>query len=86
MNLAVIGSGKIGSTAARLFVGAGHRVAIAKRRGPESLRDLERELGGAAHAATVEDAVRFGEIVLVAVPFRAIDELLARHLPDARVV
>jgi 8-hydroxy-5-deazaflavin:NADPH oxidoreductase len=86
MKLAVIGSGKIGSTTARLFVDAGHQVAIANRRGPESLKDLERELGGAAHAATVEDAVRFGEIVLVAVPFGAIDELPAAAFAGKIVV
>jgi predicted dinucleotide-binding enzyme len=77
MKIGVIGSGKIGSTAARLFGAAGHEVAIANRRGPESLRPLEQELGGAVHAATVEDAARFGELVLVAVPFAAIGTLPA---------
>ncbi len=67
MKIGVIGSGKIGSTMARLSVAAGHQVAIANRRGPESLRDLERELGGAVHATTVPDAAQFGEIMLVAV-------------------
>lgn len=77
MKIAVIGSGKIGSTAARLFVAAGHEVAIANRRGPESLRALEEELGEGVEAATVEDAVYLGDIVLVAVPLGAIDALPA---------
>lgn len=123
MKIAIIGSGKIGSTAARLFIGAGHEVAIANRRGPQSLEPLQRELGAALQPASIEDAVRFGDVVLVAVPLHAIDalpaasfagkivvdannyypnrdghipeldrdettssELLARHLPGARVV
>ena len=77
MKIAIIGSGMIGSTAARLFVAAGHEVAIANRRGPESLQPLENELGEALHAAGVDGAVRFGEVVLVAVPFGAIDALPA---------
>jgi 8-hydroxy-5-deazaflavin:NADPH oxidoreductase len=77
MDIAIIGSGKIGSTAARLFTAAGHDVAIANSRGPESLHDLEGELGARARAATVQDAARFGELVLVAIPFGAIDQLPA---------
>jgi 8-hydroxy-5-deazaflavin:NADPH oxidoreductase len=123
MKIAIIGSGKIGSTAARLFIGAGHEVAIANRRGPQSLKPLRLELGAALQPASTEDAIRFGDVVLVAVPLYAIDalpaasfagkivvdannyypnrdghipeldrdettssELLARHLPGARVV
>jgi predicted dinucleotide-binding enzyme len=77
MKIAIIGSGMIGSTVARLSVAAGHEVAIANRRGPESLQPLENELGEALHAAGVDDAVRFGEVVLVAVAFGAIDALPA---------
>jgi predicted dinucleotide-binding enzyme len=122
MRIGIIGSGKIGATAARLFVNAGHEVAIANSRGPETLRALTEELGGDARAATPDEAASFGELVLVAIPFGryrelpsppagtvVIDannyypgrdgnfaeldddsttssELLAAHLPDARVV
>jgi predicted dinucleotide-binding enzyme len=37
VKIAVIASGKIGSTAARLFLEADHDVVIANRRGPGSL-------------------------------------------------
>ena len=50
MRIGVVGSGKIGATAARLFVGAGHQTAIANSRGPESLADLVSELGDLARA------------------------------------
>jgi 8-hydroxy-5-deazaflavin:NADPH oxidoreductase len=75
VRIGVIGSGKIGGTAARLFADAGHEVAIANSRGPESLAGLAEEIG--AQAATVEDAARFGDVVLVAIPLRAYDGLPA---------
>ena len=37
MRIGIIGSGKIGATAAKLFTRAGHEVAIANSRGPGSL-------------------------------------------------
>ncbi len=77
MRIGIVGSGKIGATAARLFVGAGHEVAVSNSRGPDSLGDLAAELGDGARAATVEDAARFGELVLVAIPAKAYTELPA---------
>jgi len=121
MKIGVIGAGKIGSTASRLFTAAGHEVWIANSRGPETLADLAAEVG--ATAATVEHAITEGNVLLVAIPLGhypeipaalvaskiVIDannyyprrdghiseldddsttssELLARHLPGARIV
>jgi 8-hydroxy-5-deazaflavin:NADPH oxidoreductase len=67
MRIGIIGSGQIGSTAARRFVRLGHEVRIANSRGPQSMRSLVRELGPSAEATTVEDAARFGDVVLVAI-------------------
>ena len=69
MKIGVIGSGNIGATAARLFAGAGHEVAISNSRGGAGLESLVAELGGNARATGTEEAARFGEVVLVAVPF-----------------
>lgn len=63
--------------AARLFVGAGHEVAIANSRGPESLRNMVRELGPRAHAMGVADAARFGDVILLAVPWHLEEALPA---------
>src|SRR5690606_40324310 len=59
MKIGIIGSGMIGETAARLFVKAGHEAAITNSRGPESLKELVRELGPQARATSVEDAAAF---------------------------
>jgi predicted dinucleotide-binding enzyme len=69
MKIGIIGAGNIGATAAKLFVDAGHEVAISNSRGPETLRGLVAELGGRAQAVTVEKAAKFGEVVLISIPF-----------------
>jgi predicted dinucleotide-binding enzyme len=69
MKIGIIGAGNIGANAARLFVGAGHEVAISNSRGPETLRDLIAELGPRSQAASVEGAAKFGEVIFISVPF-----------------
>jgi 8-hydroxy-5-deazaflavin:NADPH oxidoreductase len=86
MRIGIIGSGRIGSTAARLFAAAGHDVTIANSRGPESLGELVDEIGPNAQAATVADAARDAEIVLVAVPLRAYSELPAEAFAGKVVI
>lgn len=75
MKIGIIGAGNIGATAARLFVEAGHEVAVSNSRGVESLQDFVAELGQRAQAMTVDEAARFGEIVLLAVPWRSPEAL-----------
>jgi predicted dinucleotide-binding enzyme len=77
MRIGIIGSGNIGSTTARLFANAGHEVTVANSRGPESLGELVGELGPKAKAATVADAARNSDVVLVAVPLKAYTDLPA---------
>jgi len=82
MKIGIIGAGYIGATAAHLFIDAGHEIAIANSRGPETLRELAGELGPQARAATVEDAARFGEVVLLAIPFKDYTTLPVDALRD----
>lgn len=69
MKIGIIGAGNIGANAARLFIKAGHEIAIANSRGAETLKDLVAELGDQARAVLVEDAITFGEIVFISIPF-----------------
>lgn len=77
MKIGIIGAGDIGGTAAKLFVEAGHDVAIANSRGAETLQDLVAQIGERAQAVSVEEAANFGEIVLVSIPFGRYKELPA---------
>jgi predicted dinucleotide-binding enzyme len=70
MKIAIIGAGKIGSTAARQFLKAGHDVVVSNSRDPETLSALVAELGDGARAMSVTDAAQWGEIVMLAIPFR----------------
>ncbi len=69
MKIGIIGAGNIGANAAKLFVKAGHEVAVANSRGAETLTDLVAELGENAQAVSIEEAANFGEIVFVSIPF-----------------
>ena len=75
MKIGIIGAGNIGGTAAKLFAEAGHEIAIANSRGPETLTETVAEIGGSAKAVTVEEAIKFGEIVFVSIPLGKINEL-----------
>jgi predicted dinucleotide-binding enzyme len=86
LKIGILGAGRIGSVAARLFVVAGYEVAISNSRGPESLRQLAEELGPRARAATTDDAARFGEVVLLAVPWHVRDALPGAGLLHDKIV
>ncbi|MGA9842645.1 MAG: NADPH-dependent F420 reductase [Nitrososphaeraceae archaeon] len=87
MKIGIIGSGNIGGTAAKLFVNAGHEVAISNSRGPESLISLVNSIGPNIKAKTVEDAVKFGDVILLAIPWRKRQDLLSvSELFDGKIV
>jgi 8-hydroxy-5-deazaflavin:NADPH oxidoreductase len=79
MKIGIIGAGHIGSTLARHFAKSGHTVGLSNSRGPGSLAALVRSIGPNACAMTTEEAVKFGEVILLAVPWRT-----AEALPDSR--
>lgn len=85
MRIGVIGAGNIGGTLARHLVGAGHEVAISNSRGPDTLKDLVSDIGGSIQAMTAEDAARFGEEVVVSIPFGRYRELPADPM-DGKIV
>lgn len=86
MKIGIIGSGNIGAAAARLFASAGHEVAVSNSRGGAGLESLISELGGGARATGIEEAARFGEVVLVAVPFGKYETLPAEAFEGKVVI
>jgi 8-hydroxy-5-deazaflavin:NADPH oxidoreductase len=80
-----IGSGRIGSTVARLSVAAGHRVIMSNSRGPGTLNELVTELGPLARAATGEAAAG-SEIVVVTIPLLAYQSVPAAPLAGKPVI
>jgi predicted dinucleotide-binding enzyme len=75
MRIGIIGAGNIGGTLTRRLTELGHDVAVANSRGPASLMLLTRETG--ARAGSVEEVVRSADLVVLAVPLKAVSELPA---------
>jgi predicted dinucleotide-binding enzyme len=67
----LIGSGRIGSTVARLATAAGYDVVLSNSRGPETLTDLVADIGPQARAATPAEAAAAGDMVVVTIPLKA---------------
>jgi predicted dinucleotide-binding enzyme len=84
MEIGIIGSGNIGGTLARRFTELGHQVKIANSRGPESLKAFAAETG--ATAATVEEAARAKDLVIVTIPEAAVPKLPAGILAGTSAV
>jgi len=74
LKIGVIGSGHIGGTIGGLWVKAGHPVLFSSRH-PEELKDLVGGLGPLAQAGTVEQAIAFGDVVFIAVPYGAVPQI-----------
>ncbi|GJD48992.1 hypothetical protein OPKNFCMD_1718 [Methylobacterium crusticola] len=70
LRIGIVGAGNIGGTIGALWVKAGHPVLFASRH-PEDLAPLVEKLGPLARAGTVEEALAFGDAVLLAVPYKA---------------
>lgn len=86
MKIGILGSGMIGGTLARLFDAVGHHVTVANSRGSDSLAELVAELSDRARAGSVEEAIAFGEVVLLAIPYGNYEQLPARLLAGKIVV
>jgi 8-hydroxy-5-deazaflavin:NADPH oxidoreductase len=76
MKICIIGSGHIGAGLARAWVGKGHAVVFGAR-SPEKpeLVEICRSIG--ASAATIAAGVEHAEVVVIAAPFAALDDVLA---------
>lgn len=86
MNIAIIGAGAIGSAIAQALSRAGIDVAIANSRGPESLRELARQLGPRVRVVGREEAAR-ADLVFLAVNWSKIPAALEGLGPwDGRIL
>ncbi len=72
--IGVIGSGHIGGTIGGLWVKAGHPVMFSSRH-PDELKDLVARLGPLASAGAVAQAIAFGDVVFIAVPYGALPQI-----------
>jgi 8-hydroxy-5-deazaflavin:NADPH oxidoreductase len=74
LKIGIIGTGHIGGALASLWVSAGHEVLMSSRH-PQELQALAHSLGPKAHVGTPAEAARFGEVVLISVPYGALPQV-----------
>ena len=87
MRVGVIGAGSMGAILARHLATLGHQVSIANSRGPESLTAVAAEIG--ATPVSVVDAAKAGELVVIAIPTKAVADLpraLFANVPGSVIV
>ena len=78
LRIGVIGSGRIGGTIGGLWVKAGHPVMFSSRH-PESLKEMVAGLGSLAQAGAVDQAIAFGTVIFIAVPYGAMPQIGRDH-------
>jgi predicted dinucleotide-binding enzyme len=74
LKIGIIGSGNIGGTVGALWVKAGHQVLFSSRH-PDELKSLVEGLGPLARAGMVKEALTFGEVIFIAVPYSAYPQI-----------
>jgi predicted dinucleotide-binding enzyme len=74
IKIGIVGSGNLGGAVGTLWVKSGHPVLFSSRH-PEQLKKLADSLGPLARAGTVREALTFGDVVFVAVPYGVYPQL-----------
>lgn len=78
LKIGSVGAGRMGGALGALFVKAGHPVMFSSRH-PENIKPLAARLGPLAQVGTVEQAVAFGDVVVMVVPYSALEEIGKAH-------
>jgi 8-hydroxy-5-deazaflavin:NADPH oxidoreductase len=74
LRIGTIGAGRIGGTVGGLWVRAGHPVMFSSKDAQEG-ETLAARLGPPARAGSVAEAIAFGDVVFLAVPYGAMPEI-----------
>ena len=88
IKVGVIGSGNVGSALGSALAKAGHTVMFSSRN-LENDKALAARIGANASAGTPEQAAAFGDVLIFAVPYRALPDLgkrLAQQIKDKVVI
>lgn len=83
MNIAILGSGLMGSRLGLLFTKAGHQVTFSYSRQQEKLQQLSERAGKKASWAMPADAVANADVVLLAVHWSQVHDVLSLAGPLA---
>jgi predicted dinucleotide-binding enzyme len=76
MRIGILGSGLMGGKLGTLFARAGHEVVFSYARSPRKLKRLAREAGGRASAGTPREAATNADVLLLAVRWSRVTDVL----------
>ncbi|HEU5048670.1 MAG TPA: NAD(P)-binding domain-containing protein, partial [Gemmatimonadales bacterium] len=78
MQIGVLGSGLMGGKLGTIFARAGHGVVFSYSRSERKLERLAGEAGPGARAGTPREAVADADVILLAVHWNRVDDVLAQ--------
>jgi len=81
IKIGIIGSGNIGSTLGTFWAKAGHQVLFSSRN-PDNLKQLVESVGLQARAGTVSEAIAFGDVIFIAVPYGSMAQISKDYAKD----
>jgi predicted dinucleotide-binding enzyme len=76
VKIGIIGAGRIGGGIATQLAGAGHEVLLSFSRDQAALSELAARIGPSASVGSPADAVAFGEVVVISVPWSVLPAAL----------
>jgi NADPH-dependent F420 reductase len=82
MKIGILGAGNIGGNLGRRWAKGGHAIRFGARK-PDEIAALVQECGSQASAGDMRSAIEHGDVVVVALPWGAVTEVLA-PIGDAR--
>jgi predicted dinucleotide-binding enzyme len=73
--IGIIGAGEVGAAIGQAAIRLGYEVVIANSRGPETLNGLIDQLGPSARAGTAAEAAAAGDLAVIAVPLKLVNDM-----------
>lgn len=80
IRIGIIGSGNMGGAVGLQWARAGHEILFSSRN-PSDLNELVGAAGPRARSGFPDEAARFGDVVLIAVPYGALPQVGADYAP-----
>jgi predicted dinucleotide-binding enzyme len=75
MKIGIIGSGNVGGALGKIWGKNGHEIIFSSRH-PGNLKGLAESIGENAYHGTVSEAVSFGDVIVLAVPWNQVNNAL----------
>ncbi|MBD3885995.1 NADPH-dependent F420 reductase [Phormidium tenue FACHB-886] len=76
MKIGIIGAGNMGSSLGKFWIQNGHQLMFSYSRDQAKLNAIAQSLGSNATVGTPTEAVQFADVVLLSVPYGAIEDAL----------